>query len=86
MGNKGHDGQSFKDYFDPTDKNLFHWEAKRGTTLNQPVIQELLDPPGNIYVFYRYDPQEPCWTFAGTATPVAHKDKKPVQITWRIQR
>ncbi|SFH37209.1 5-methylcytosine-specific restriction enzyme A [Desulfotomaculum arcticum] len=76
----GRTGHSYKNKFEG---NLFRWYAKSKTKLSNPQIQLLLNPPGYIYIFYRFDNSKP-YTFAGTGIPYSYEDTTPVQITWKI--
>jgi len=83
FSNIGIPGRTGHDYDNKFEGNLFHWYAKNNTTIHQPQIKSLLNPPGYIYVFYRFDNSKP-FIFAGTAIPFLHKNTSPVQITWKI--
>ena len=62
---------------------LFYWAAKSNTTLAQPQIQQMINPTGFVYLFYRFDNLNP-WIFAGTGVPFSYQDTSPVQIVWKI--
>jgi 5-methylcytosine-specific restriction protein A len=76
-------GRTGHDYGNKFIGNNLYWFAKTHTKISQPQIQELLNPPGYVYIFYREDNTKP-FIFAGTARPISSKDETPVQITWEI--
>lgn len=80
IGVPGRTGHDYENRFDGSD---LYWHAKSNTRLDQPQIQELLNPPRCVFVFFRRDNNSP-FTFAGTARPKSHQDTTPVQITWEI--
>ena len=77
----GRTGHIYNNRFE---ENLFFWYAKNKTHLHNPQINLLLNPPGYVYIFYRYDNKLP-FTFAGIGTPISYQDTSPVQITWEIE-
>jgi 5-methylcytosine-specific restriction protein A len=81
--NVGTPGRTGHDYGNRFDGHYLHWYAKGGTRLSQPQIQELLKPPGNVYIFFRLSDKKP-FTFAGFGKPYSYQDEIPVQITWEI--
>jgi 5-methylcytosine-specific restriction protein A len=83
FSNIGMPGRTGHDYDNRFEGSLFHWYAKNNTKIYNPQIQLLLNPPGYIYVFYRFDNSKP-FTFAGTAIPFSSQNTTPVQITWKI--
>jgi 5-methylcytosine-specific restriction protein A len=60
------------------------WFAKTNTHLRQPAIQQLLNPTGRVYLFYREELRDP-FTFAGAARPVELFDTTPVKVRWRLR-
>lgn len=81
--NVGVPGRTGHDYGNRFVGDDLYWFAKQNTTLKQPEVQRLLNPPGFAYIFYRYDSRLP-FTYAGTGIPISHQDTSPVQITWQI--
>ena len=60
------------------------WVAKKGTHYNQPLMRELINPPGYVYIFYRTDQNSP-FLYAGTAIPQKFViDSSPFQIIWEL--
>jgi 5-methylcytosine-specific restriction protein A len=83
FANVGIAGRTGHNYANKFIGNYFRWYAKKGTNINQPQINELLNPLGYIYIFFRNDNSHP-FTFAGTGLPISHKDLSPVEITWKL--
>ncbi len=81
--NVGVPGRTGHDYDNKFIGDDLYWFAKNGTRLDQKTIVKLLNPIGNIYIFYRTDSSLP-FTYAGTGRPKSFKDSTPVQITWEI--
>jgi hypothetical protein len=81
--NIGIPGRTGHDYGNKFDGNELYWFAKGKTKITQHQVQELLNPPGYVYIFYRDDNSQP-FIFAGTARLKSYKDTTPVQITWEI--
>ena len=81
--NIGIPGRTGHNYGNRFEGNELFWFAKTNTNISQPQIQELLNPPAYVYIFYRDDNSGP-FTFAGTAIPKTHQKTTPVQITWEI--
>lgn len=57
------------------------WFGKTASHIGQDSIKSLLNPDGEIYVFYREENRDP-FTFAGLAHAKSHKNSVPVEITW----
>lgn len=57
------------------------WYGKTASHVNQDSIRSLLQPDGQIFVFYREEDRSP-FTFAGLAKAKAYKPTTPVEITW----
>jgi len=81
--NVGVPGRTGHDYGNRFEGNNLIWYAKSHTKINNPQIQDLLNPPGYIYLFYRTDNSKP-FVFAGTVRSIDFQDATPVQITWKI--
>jgi 5-methylcytosine-specific restriction protein A len=79
--NVGTPGRTGHDYPNRFEGDSLVWYGKSTSQLEQPAVQSLLKPRGNIFIFYRSDDRSP-FTFAGTAHPVDSKDTTPVEITW----
>lgn len=76
----GRTGHNYENRFEG---NLLLWYAKTYTKLSNPQIKLLLNPPGYVYIFYRFDNSKP-YIFSGTGIPFSYQDTTPVQITWKI--
>ncbi len=81
VGTSGRTGHDYDNHFIGDD---LVWSAKTDTHLRQPVIQQLLNPTGRVYLFYREGQRDP-FTFAGLARPVEVFDTTPVKIRWRFR-
>lgn len=80
IGVPGRTGHLYNNKFNG---EYLYWFAKNNTKIKQPSIQKMLNPPKDVYVFYRTDNIK-AFTFAGTAKPYSYQDISPVQITWKI--
>lgn len=78
IGAPGRTGHNYHNRF--LGENLV-WYGKTGTNIRQPAIQQLLEPKGRVYVFYRDSDRAP-FVFAGIARAKSVKDSSPVQIVW----
>lgn len=84
IGTAGRTGIDYANSFDENDKTVLHWFAKNNTHIGQPLIKEMLNPTGYLYVFTREDSNNPKFTFSGFAKAIDHLDTMPVQITWKL--
>lgn len=73
------------DYQNRWDGDVFVWYAKEGTTLEQPLIMWMLNPPGRVYIFTRPAVRHD-FKFEGIGTPLSHEDVSPVMIRWKIDQ
>lgn len=78
VGAPGRTGHDYGNHFVGDD---LVWFGKTASHLGQESIRSLLNPEGNIYVFYREEDRAP-FTFAGLGQAIAHKNSTPVEITW----
>jgi 5-methylcytosine-specific restriction enzyme A len=83
FANLGIPGRTGHQYKNCLEGNILHWQAKNGTTVRQPQVRQLLNPPGDIYVFYRTNSRA-AFTFAGLGVPVSFEETTPVSINWKI--
>jgi len=81
--NVGIPGRTGHDYGNMFIGDKLRWYSKRGTNVHQNQIQELLNPLGYVYIFFRTDNTQP-FTYAGTGLPVSYKDQSPVEIIWEL--
>ena len=81
VGTSGRTGHDYDNHFIGDD---LVWSAKTNTHLRQPVIQQLLNPTGRVYLFYRDGQRDP-FTFAGSARPVEVFDTTPAKVRWRFR-
>jgi 5-methylcytosine-specific restriction enzyme A len=81
VGTTGRTGHDHNNHFLGDD---LVWFAKGRTRLPQSTIQQLLNPIGRVYVFYREDDRDP-FIFAGAASPVHVEDTTPVKIIWSLR-
>jgi 5-methylcytosine-specific restriction protein A len=80
----GTGGRTGHDYGNHFDGDRLVWYAKTNTHLLQPSIQKLIEPTGNIYIFYREEDRDP-FTFAGFGKAAEVFDETPAKIIWRFQ-
>lgn len=80
VGTGGRTGHGYGNHFDG---DQLVWFAKTNTNLQQASIQKLINPAGNVYVFYREDDRDP-FTFAGLGRAVEVFDQTPVKIVWNF--
>ena len=79
----GTGGRTGHDYGNHFDGDRLVWYAKTNTNLQQPSIQKLIEPAGNIYIFFREEDRDP-FTFAGIGMAAEVFDETPVKIIWRF--
>lgn len=78
IGTPGRTGHDYRNHFDGDE---LVWFGKNNAKRGQPAIEALLNPKGQIYIFYREDNKAP-FTFAGVGRPKAIKNTVPVQVRW----
>lgn len=82
IGAPGKTGHDYDNYFQD---EYLHWYAKGRAKGSDAQVRRLLSPAGLVYLFYRYDNNNPKFIFAGTGVPFSFQiDEQPVQITWKI--
>jgi 5-methylcytosine-specific restriction enzyme A len=81
VGTRGRTGHDYKNHFIGDD---LVWFANSRSHLRQPTIQQLLNPAGRVYLFYRERERDP-FTFAGSAYQVEAFDTTPVKVRWRFR-
>jgi len=69
------------EYIDHWDGDYFIWEAKGNSTINQPLIKQLLDKNNNIHLFTRTDNKAP-FIYEGKVVAGKFEATIPVKITW----
>lgn len=77
----GTGGRTGHDYGNHFDGDRLVWFAKTSTNIQQASIQKLINPDGNVYVFFREEDRDP-FTFAGLGKAVQVFDQTPVKIVW----
>lgn len=82
VGVPGRTGHDYDNHFEGDD---LVWFGKHGSHIGQDSIRSLLNPNGEIYIFYREADRDP-FTFAGIATVKTHRASIPVQITWSFAK
>lgn len=82
IGTSGRTGHSYSNHFDG--EHLV-WFAKGPARLHQPAIQDLIDPAGRVYIFYREHDRDP-FVFAGVGIAVDFEDTAPVRVTWALKQ
>ena len=83
FANVGSAGRSGHDYANHWIGDELAWEAKNGTTIEQPQIRWMLNPTGKVFLFTRENDRAP-FTFEGLATAVKVENTTPVSIRWRV--
>jgi 5-methylcytosine-specific restriction protein A len=85
FANIGIPGRTGHDYNNYWDGDLFMWEAKTRSSIGQPLIQKMLNPPTgqNIYLFTRVNNHEP-FIFEGKVAVKNYANSSPVQIIWQL--
>lgn len=78
VGAPGRTGHDYGNHFVGDD---LVWFGKTGSHVRQQSIRSLLNPEGNVYVFYRKEDRD-AFTFAGIAHAKSHRNSVPVEITW----
>lgn len=81
VGTKGRTGHDYGNHFDG---DRLVWFAKTNTNLQQASIQKLIQPGGNVHVFFREEDRDP-FTFAGLGQAVEVFDQTPVKIVWSFR-
>lgn len=82
VGIPGRTGHNYNNYWDG---DLFVWEAKTNSNINQPLIKRMLSPSQgqNNYLFTRVHDKSP-FTFEGNVQVYQYQDTVPVNITWEL--
>ncbi len=85
FSNVGIPGRTGHDYNNFWDGEIFKWEAKTNSNINQPSIRKMLNPEPNqsIFLFTRTNDKEP-FTFEGTVKIKDFIDSTPVKISWQL--
>jgi 5-methylcytosine-specific restriction protein A len=79
--NIGVGGRTGHDYPNHFDGDRLVWFGKGPSKLESGLIQRLLKPQSNIYIFYRFDDRD-LFTFAGTGRPHEVFNTAPVKVVW----
>lgn len=79
--NVGSPGRTGHDYGNRWEGSRLRWYAKAGTRLDQPQIQQMLDPGSPVHIFWRSDNSKP-FEYAGIGVVVEFKDATPVEVLW----
>lgn len=80
----GTGGRTGHDYGNHFIGDQLAWTAKGPSRLHQSAIRDLLNPAGEVYVFYREADRDP-FTFGGLGSPVEVRDTSPVQVVWALR-
>jgi len=85
FSNVGIPGRTGHDYNNYWDGDLFVWEGKTLSNINQPLILKMRYPKSNQnnFLFTRTDDKEP-FTFEGRLEVKEFNDTTPVQIVWKL--
>jgi 5-methylcytosine-specific restriction protein A len=85
FANVGTPGRTGHDYGNRFIGDDLHWYGRTNSRLGQPSIESLINPEGNIYIFYREESRSP-FIFAGLGSVKSVRDETPIQITWQFRR
>jgi hypothetical protein len=81
--NVGIPGRTGHDYANKWEGSHLIWYAKTGSQINQPLIQEMIQNTGNVFIFSRTEERAP-FEYVGMAKCINYEDSSPVMITWEI--
>jgi len=86
FANVGVPGRTGSDYNNFWDGDLFHWEAKTNSNINQPLIRKMTanSPDYNIYLFTRTNNFLP-FTYEGNMIAKEYSETIPVKIIWSFR-
>lgn len=86
FSNIGVPGRTGHDYDNYWDGELFVWQAKTTSNINQPLIRKMLnpEPTQQNFLFTRTDDKNP-FTFEGNVIAKEYKDVTPVSIIWQLK-
>lgn len=86
FANVGVPGRTGSDYNNFWDGDLFHWEAKTNSNINQPLIRKMIskNPDYNIFLFTRTDNSLP-FTYEGNMIAKEYSETVPVKIVWSFR-
>lgn len=86
FANVGISGRTGSDYNNFWDGDLFHWEAKTNSNINQPLIQKMIDNnlSYSVHLFTRTDNSLP-FTYEGSVVAIHFSDTIPVKIVWAFR-
>lgn len=86
FANVGIPGRTGSDYNNYWDGDLFHWEAKTNSNINQRLIQKMIadNPSYNVHLFTRTDNSLP-FTYEGSVVAIHFFDTIPVKIVWSFR-
>ncbi|MBS1579116.1 MAG: DUF3427 domain-containing protein [Bacteroidetes bacterium] len=84
FANVGIPGRTGSDYNNFWDGDLFHWEAKTTSNINQPLIQKMIAGNHNIHLFTRTDNSLP-FTYEGSVVAKEFSEIIPVKIVWSFK-
>jgi 5-methylcytosine-specific restriction protein A len=79
--NVGVPGRTGHDYQNRFAGDELVWYGKTASHIGQESIQSMIQPRGEIFIFYREEDRNP-FTFAGKARATSHKPTVPIEITW----
>lgn len=85
FSNIGIPGRTGHDYNNYWDGDLFMWEGKTKSNINQPLIRKMLEGSNkqSIFLFTRTDDRLP-FTFEGKIKVLEFVNSSPVKVTWRL--
>ena len=86
FSNIGVPGRTGHDYDNYWDGELFVWQAKTASNINQPLIKKMLNPESDQhnFLFTRTNDKDP-FTFEGSVIVKEYKDTTPVSVIWELK-
>jgi 5-methylcytosine-specific restriction protein A len=81
FANVGIPGRTGDDYNNYWDGDIFVWEGKKTSHINQPLIKKMLRNDIEIHIFTRTNDKSP-FTYEGLASASEYQNTTPVVVNW----
>lgn len=78
-------GRSGHDHSNHWIGDILYWEAKGNSSIEQPIIQKMLDSNINKHIYTRTDNKSP-FVYEGLGNVNSYEISKPVKISWRFDQ
>ena len=85
FANIGVSGRTGHDYDNQWEGSDLVWYGKTASNLNQPLIQQMINGSGIVYIFTRTDDRQP-FTYQGEGIVKSYEDISPVKIIWTFKK